>query len=114
MRPRLYTIPADRPFLATLAAGLLRMTGEDPLLLARAVVLLPTRRAARSLSCRRARERRGRAAAAAAAAARDRRSRGRRDRADRRRRHGAAGAFRIAPAPAADPAGAEMGRTARP
>src|SRR5579875_2601456 len=71
-------------------------------------------RAARSLSCRRARERRGRAAAAAAAAARDRRSRGRRDRADRRRRHGAAGAFRIAPAPAADPAGAEMGRTARP
>src|SRR5579875_1043571 len=49
MRPRLYTIPADRPFLATLAAGLLRMTGEDPLLLARAVVLLPTRRAARAL-----------------------------------------------------------------
>src|SRR5579883_2212834 len=49
MRPRLYTIPADRPFLATLAAGLLRMTGEEPLLLARAVVLLPTRRAARAL-----------------------------------------------------------------
>lgn len=49
MRPRLYTIPAGRPFLATLARGLLRLTGGDPLQLARAIVLLPTRRAARSL-----------------------------------------------------------------
>jgi ATP-dependent helicase/nuclease subunit B len=49
VRPNLYTIPADRPFLATLAAGLLRMTVGDPLQLARAIVLLPTRRAARAL-----------------------------------------------------------------
>jgi ATP-dependent helicase/nuclease subunit B len=49
VRPRLYTIAADRPFLASLAAGLLRMTGGDPLQLARAVVLLPTRRAVRAL-----------------------------------------------------------------
>jgi ATP-dependent helicase/nuclease subunit B len=48
-RPRLYTIAADRPFLATLARGLVAMAGGDPLRLARMTVLLPTRRAARSL-----------------------------------------------------------------
>jgi len=47
--PRLYTIPADRPFLATLARGLVAMAVGDPLRLARITVLLPTRRAARSL-----------------------------------------------------------------
>ncbi|HJU15533.1 MAG TPA: double-strand break repair protein AddB, partial [Stellaceae bacterium] len=49
MRPHLYTIAADRPFLATLAAGLLRLRDGDPLLLARTIVLLPTRRSARAL-----------------------------------------------------------------
>jgi ATP-dependent helicase/nuclease subunit B len=49
MRPRLFTISADRPFLATLARGLVTMAGGDPLRLARMTVLLPTRRAARSL-----------------------------------------------------------------
>jgi ATP-dependent helicase/nuclease subunit B len=48
-RPRLYTIAADRPFLATLARGLVAMAGGDPLRLARMTVLLPTRRASRSL-----------------------------------------------------------------
>jgi len=47
--PRLYTIAADRPFLATLAQGLIALTGGDPLRLPRMTVLLPTRRAARSL-----------------------------------------------------------------
>jgi len=47
--PHVYTIPADRPFLATLARGLLAMAEGDPLRLARITVLLPTRRAARSL-----------------------------------------------------------------
>jgi ATP-dependent helicase/nuclease subunit B len=49
MRPNVFTISADRPFLATLARGLVAMTGGDPLRLARMTVLLPTRRAARSL-----------------------------------------------------------------
>src|SRR6202162_338137 len=49
MYPRLFTISADRPFLATLARGLVAMAGGDPLRLARMTVLLPTRRAARSL-----------------------------------------------------------------
>jgi ATP-dependent helicase/nuclease subunit B len=44
-----YTIAAHRPFLATLAAGLLRMAAADPLVLPRITVLLPTRRAVRSL-----------------------------------------------------------------
>ena len=47
--PKVYTISPDRPFLATLAAGLLEMTADDPLRLPRATVLLPTRRAVRSL-----------------------------------------------------------------
>ncbi len=49
MHPKVYTIAAHRPFLATLAAGLLGMAGADPLLLPRMAVLLPTRRAVRSL-----------------------------------------------------------------
>ena len=49
MRRNLYTIAPDRPFLATLAGGLMRMSASDPLLLPRATVLLPTRRAVRSL-----------------------------------------------------------------
>ena len=47
--PRLYTIAPDRPFLATLARGLVALADGDPLRLARMTVLLPTRRAARSL-----------------------------------------------------------------
>ena len=49
MRPQIYTIAADRPFLATLARGLVALAGGDPLRLPRMTVLLPTRRAARSL-----------------------------------------------------------------
>src|SRR5260370_18006140 len=49
MPPHLYTIAPDRPFLATLAHGLLALAGDDPLMLPRMTVLLPTRRAARSL-----------------------------------------------------------------
>jgi ATP-dependent helicase/nuclease subunit B len=49
VQPKVYTIAPDRPFLATLAAGLLEMAGDDPLVLPRITVLLPTRRAVRSL-----------------------------------------------------------------
>src|SRR5215208_1693408 len=42
MAPNVYTIAPDRPFLATLARGLIGMAGGDPL-------LLPRRRAARAL-----------------------------------------------------------------
>lgn len=49
MRPRLFTIPPARPFLPTLAEGLVSLTGGDPLGLSRATVLLPTRRAVRAL-----------------------------------------------------------------
>jgi len=49
MHPQIVTIAADRPFLATVARGLVTMAGGDPLRLARMTVLLPTRRAARSL-----------------------------------------------------------------
>lgn len=49
--PRWFNIPADRPFLDDLAAGLLDLTRADgPEALADAVVLTPTRRAARSLT----------------------------------------------------------------
>ena len=47
--PHIYTIAPDRPFLATLADGLIALAGGDPLLLPGMTVLLPTRRAARSL-----------------------------------------------------------------
>jgi ATP-dependent helicase/nuclease subunit B len=49
VRQRLFTVPADRPFLATLAEGLVTLAGGDPLRLPRMTVLLPTRRAVRSL-----------------------------------------------------------------
>ncbi len=49
MRPKLYTIAPERPFLAVLAEGLLAMGGSDPLALSRVTVLLPTRRAVRAL-----------------------------------------------------------------
>ncbi len=49
MRPRLYTIPPERPFLAVLAEGLVAMAGGNPLALSRIIVLLPTRRAIRAL-----------------------------------------------------------------
>ena len=49
MRRNLYTIAPNRPFLATLASGLISMTAGDPLLLSRVTVVLPTRRAVRSL-----------------------------------------------------------------
>ena len=45
--PNVFTIPADQPFVGALAAGLLaRATGGE---LADGTVLLPTRRALRSL-----------------------------------------------------------------
>jgi len=47
--PRLYTISPDRPFLATLARGLVDLAEGDPLRLSRITVLLPTRRAVRAL-----------------------------------------------------------------
>ncbi|MFL5268095.1 MAG: double-strand break repair protein AddB, partial [Stellaceae bacterium] len=49
LRPKVYTIAPERPFLATLAVGLLELAGGDPLFLPRVTVLLPTRRAARAL-----------------------------------------------------------------
>jgi ATP-dependent helicase/nuclease subunit B len=49
MRPRIYTIPSERPFLAALAEGLTEMAGANPAALSRVTVLLPTRRAVRSL-----------------------------------------------------------------
>jgi ATP-dependent helicase/nuclease subunit B len=47
--PHIYTIASDRPFLATLAQGLIGLADGDPLALPQMTVLLPTRRAARSL-----------------------------------------------------------------
>jgi ATP-dependent helicase/nuclease subunit B len=49
VRPKVYTIAPERPFLATLADGLLGMAVGDPMRLARVTVLLPTRRAVRAL-----------------------------------------------------------------
>ena len=47
--PKVYTIAPERPFLDTLAGGLVAMSGGDPLRLPRLTVLLPTRRAVRGL-----------------------------------------------------------------
>jgi ATP-dependent helicase/nuclease subunit B len=47
--PALFTIPAGTPFVDALAAGLAARHGGDPLELSRVTVLLPTRRACRSL-----------------------------------------------------------------
>ena len=49
MSPNIRFIPADQPFAATLAGHLLHRAGDDPLLLARLRVLLPTRRACRTM-----------------------------------------------------------------
>lgn len=49
MALNLYTVPPDTPFLPALAGGWLAR-GGDPLELSRGVILLPTRRAARSLA----------------------------------------------------------------
>ena len=49
MAQHIYTIAADRPFLATVARGLLDLAEGEPLRLARMTVLLPTRRAVRAL-----------------------------------------------------------------
>ena len=46
---RVFTIPPGVPFLSALAAGIRRQIGDDPLVLARATVLLPNRRAVRAL-----------------------------------------------------------------
>lgn len=43
--PRLFTIPVHRAFADALAAGLIREHGDDPLALARGMVLLPNNRA---------------------------------------------------------------------
>ena len=49
MRPKVYTIAAERPFLATLADRLLAMAAGDLIRLPRVTILLPTRRAVRAL-----------------------------------------------------------------
>jgi len=49
MRPAIFSIAAGQPFLDTLVAGLMARAGDDPLVLARQTILLPTRRAVRSL-----------------------------------------------------------------
>ncbi len=46
---RVFSIPPGVPFLAALAAGIRAALGDDPLVLPRATVLLPNRRAARAL-----------------------------------------------------------------
>lgn len=46
---RIFSISADQPFVDALAAGLLDRYGHDPLTLSDTLVLLPTRRACRSL-----------------------------------------------------------------
>jgi ATP-dependent helicase/nuclease subunit B len=48
-RPRVYTLPAGLPFLDHLARGIWDDAGGDKLVLARATVLLPNRRACRNL-----------------------------------------------------------------
>jgi ATP-dependent helicase/nuclease subunit B len=48
--PRWFSIPAHRPFVDDLAAGLLNALGTGPEALADAVVLTPTRRGARALA----------------------------------------------------------------
>ena len=48
--PRWFTIPAHRPFVEDLAAGLLGLAQDRPDALADAVVLLPNRRAGRALT----------------------------------------------------------------
>jgi len=49
MKRCVYTIPAGLSFVESLAEGILQKAGDDPLALARMQILLPTRRACRSL-----------------------------------------------------------------
>lgn len=49
-RPALFNIPAHRAFSDALVAGILAQHGGDPMALARGMVLLPSNRAARSVS----------------------------------------------------------------
>jgi len=49
VQPKIYTIAPERPFLATLADGLLAMNAGDPMRLPRVTILLPTRRVVRAL-----------------------------------------------------------------
>ena len=49
-RPQLFTIPAHRAFADALAAGLTRRFGSEPMGLARGLLLLPNRRAVRTLT----------------------------------------------------------------
>ena len=49
-RPAVYTIPGHRSFADSLAAGLIRMFGKEPLALARGRILLPNNRAVRSVT----------------------------------------------------------------
>jgi ATP-dependent helicase/nuclease subunit B len=48
-RARVFTVPAGIAFARALAAGVVAQTGADPLRLADALILVPTRRAVRSL-----------------------------------------------------------------
>ena len=50
MALNLFTIPPGVPFLDALAAGWLRERGDDPLNISDGLILVPTRRAARSHS----------------------------------------------------------------
>src|SRR5215467_9681261 len=47
--PQIFTIPSGIPFARALAEGVVQRTNRDPVLLADALVLVPTRRAARTL-----------------------------------------------------------------
>lgn len=49
IKPAVFTIPARLPFVDVLARGILASAGDDPLALPAMTVLLPTRRACRSL-----------------------------------------------------------------
>lgn len=49
-QPAVYTIPPERPFVDALADGIVAALGEEPRALVEAMVLLPTRRACRSLA----------------------------------------------------------------
>jgi ATP-dependent helicase/nuclease subunit B len=48
--PSVFTIPAHRAFADTLARGLIRQAGDDPLALARGLILLPNNRAVRAMT----------------------------------------------------------------
>ena len=47
-RPAVFTIAASAHFAESLARGLLRRAGDDPLVLSSATIYLPTQRAART------------------------------------------------------------------